>query len=240
MSPPDPPPASPDSPGQPDGERPSPSRLDPDLAVKARSAGAPSLPEPIIDTRPYRWTIGVVGILLLVGVSIYMFASHGLGSAGISAGGQLQRFVAPLATSTLNGDANTNPRCDPAHPNPQALNVCGRTKLVLGLFVPGSGDCERQIDTLQTVSTQFPSVKFAAVAVLASRTKALALIRSHHWTIPVAYDKDGAVGQLYGVAICPLVELARPGGVVAGRLIGAHWLSPAALAARVRLLAKSS
>ena len=36
-------------------------------------------------------------------------------------------------------------------------------------------------------------------------------MRSHHWTIPVAYDRDGALGALYGVAICPLVELARRG-----------------------------
>ncbi len=238
MSPLEPPAGDADAAGPVDPDRPSPSRLDPDLAVGAAPA-PPRLPESVIDTRPYRWTIGVVGILLLVGVSIYMFASHGLGSAGISVGHPLQRFVAPLATGSLNGDANTNPRCDPAHPNPQALNVCGRTKLVLGLFVPGEGACERQIDVLQTVSSRFPSVQFAAVAVLASRSKALSLVHSHRWTIPVAYDKDGAVGQLYGVAICPLVELSRPGGVVTGRLIGTSWLSPTALAARVRVLAGS-
>lgn len=220
------------TPLQPDPER---TPLDPDLAA-ASATGPPRLPEPVIDTRPYRWAIGIFGLVLLLGLSVYMFASHGVGSAGVSPGKQLHRFVAPLATSTLEGDANTNPHCDPAHPNPRALNVCGRTPLVLALFVPGSGDCEHQVDTLQAVSGQFPAIQFAAVAVLAGHSRAASLVRSRHWTIPVAYDKDGAVGQVYGVAICPLVEIARPGGTVVDRLIGNHWLAPAALAAQVRRL----
>ena len=59
-------------------------------------------------------------------------------------------------------------------------------------------------------------------------------MRAHHWTIPVAYDADGAVGGLYGVAVCPMVELAYRGGIVADRLIGEHWIARAALAAQVR------
>lgn len=218
-----------------------PSRLDPDLAAAAAGPSPAEKPEPVIDTRPYRWTIGVFGVALLIGVSIYMFASHGLGSAGVPPGKRLHLFVAPLASSSLNGDANLNPRCDPAHPNLQALNVCGRTPLVLGLFVTGSSDCEREIDTLQAVSRMFPAnrVQFAAVAVQASRARAAAVVRSHHWTIPVAYDKDGAVGAVYGVAICPMVELAYRGGAVEDRLIGDHWMSTSRVAARVRRLLAS-
>ena len=195
----------------------------------------------MIDTRPYRWTIGIFGLVLVIAFSVYLFVSRGLGTAGIPAGKPLHLFVAPLATSSLNGDANVNPRCDPRHPNPRALNVCGRTPLVLGLFVTGSTDCEREIDTLQTVSRSYPpsKVQFAAVAVQAGRSQTAALVRSHHWTIPVAYDKDGAVGALYGVAICPMVELARRGGTIQDRLIGNHWISPARVRARVDALLAS-
>jgi hypothetical protein len=42
------------------------------------------------------------------------------------------------------------------------------------------------------------------------------------------------------VTLCPVVELAYRGGVVAYRLIGDHWLSEAALAARVGALLGSS
>ena len=134
-----------------------------------------------------------------------------------------------------------NPRCDPAHPNPEALNVCGRTPLVLGLFVTGSTDCKRQIDTIQAVSSQFSrrEVQFAAVAVQASRARTATLVRAHHWTIPVAYDRDGALGAEYGVAICPMVQVAYRGGIVADRLIGNHWLQSANLAAKVRAILHS-
>jgi AhpC/TSA family len=217
-----------------------PSRLDPEAAAAARAKPVEEPPkrEPVIDTRPYRWAIGIFGLVLVIAFSIYVFVSHGVGTAGVPPGKKLHLFVAPLATSSLQGDANLNPHCDPHRPNPQALNVCGRTPLVLGLFVTGSTDCEREIDTIQAVSTQFSPrrVQFGAVAVQAGHAKAAALVRSHHWTIPVAYDKDGAVGSLYGVAICPMVELAYRGGVVEDRLIGNHWLSRSRLAARVRRL----
>jgi peroxiredoxin len=211
-------------------------RLDPDLAAAAAQHRTEPKETAVIDTRPYRWTIGIFGLVLLIGFSVYTFVSHGVGTAGVPAGQRLHYFVAPLATSTLNGVANVHPVCDPAHPNPRALNVCGREPLVLGLFVTGSTDCKRQIDTLQAVSRQFPAnrVQFAAVAVQAGHSETAALVRAHHWTIPVAYDSDGAVGSLYGVAICPMVELAGRGGVVADRLIGNHWISPAALASKVR------
>ena len=62
-------------------------------------------------------------LLLVIAFSVYVFASHGLGTAGVAPGKRLHLFVAPLATSPLNGDANVNPRCDPKRPNPQALNV---------------------------------------------------------------------------------------------------------------------
>ena len=68
------------------------------------------------------------------------------------------------------------------------------------------------------------------------RQETLHEVRQHRWTIPVAYDRDGSVGELYGVEICPLVELASTGGVVLRRLIGAHWTQPAALASQVSVL----
>ena len=186
--------------------------------------------------------IGIFGLVLVVAFSVYLFASRGSQTAGVPAGKRLPLFVAPLATSNLNLDANLNPRCDPADPNPRGLNVCGHSPLVLGLFVTGSGDCRRQVDVIQAVSREFAGsgVQFAAVAVYAGRKTTAALVRSHRWTIPVAYDRDGAVGGAYGVAVCPMIELAYRGGVVAKRLIGDHWLKTAALAAQVDALTRGS
>ena len=172
-------------------------RLDPDRAAALAGAPAKPLPEPVIDTRPYRWMIGIFGLVLVVAISVYQFASNGVGTTGVPAGKPLHFFAAPLAASTLNGDANLSPPCTLGRHDPRALNICllvKRAPLVLGLFATGSDDCRHQIDTMQAVSRQFsPSVvQFAAVA--------------------------------------------RRGGIVADRLIGNHWLTSVALAARVRTL----
>jgi hypothetical protein len=179
----------------------------------------------------------------VVAVSIYQFATHGVGTTGVPPGQRLHYFAAPLATTNLIGDPNLNPPCTEAHHDPRALNVCldvKRAPLVLALFVTGSNQCRRSVDALQRLATsgQFApgSVQFAAVAVQGSRSGTAALVRSHHWTIPVAYDRDGSIGGLYGVAICPMLELAYRGGIVNARLIGDRWQTSAALAPRVRAL----
>lgn len=200
-------------------------------------------PTATIDTRRYRWAIGVLGLALVVAFSIYLFASRGVGTAGIPAGQRLHFFAAPLAASNLNGDANLNPPCTLAKHDPRALNICllaSRAPLVLAFFVTGASSCEREVDTLQTLSGEFSAaqVQFAAVAVNGSHAATAAEVRAHRWTIPVAYDPDNAVGQAYGIEACPLIELAHRGGVVANRLVGGHWLSSAALAAQVRTLVR--
>jgi peroxiredoxin len=178
-------------------------------------------------------------------LSVYEFATHGVGTAGVTAGRRLHSFSAPLALSTLNGDANARPPCSAARHDPRALNVCllvQQAPLVLAFFVAGSDSCVRQIDTLNRVSRSFSSreVLFAAVAVKAGHGETRALVRRHGWTIPVAYDRDGTVGELYGVAICPLIELVHRGGVVARRLIGERWIDAGRLARQVRALASGA
>jgi peroxiredoxin len=235
--------------GPPDGEdearpslrRPDPDlqRLDPDVAAPPPAEPTPRPAPAVIDTRPYRWVVGIIGLALVLGISVYQFASHGVGDTGVTAGHRLRFFAAPLAATTLSGDANVHSTCSAARHDPRALNVCllaRRGPLVLAFFVTGAGQCVRQVSALQTLAGRFPSVQFAAVAVGASHTATAKLIRAHHWTIPVAFDPDGRVGALYGVAACPMAELADRGGVVRHRLIGDRWQTAGALAPRVREL----
>lgn len=224
---------------------PSLQRLDPDRAA-TRPAAAPEAGRPvpaIVDTRRYRWMIGIFGLVLVVAISVYQFATHGVGETGISPGHRLHFFAAPLAATTLQGDPNAHPTCSAAHHDPRALNVClmaRRGPLVLAFFVTGAGQCVRQVSALQTLAGRFPGVQFAAVAIDGSHRSTAALVRAHRWTIPVAYDRDGRVGALYGVAACPMVELADRGGIVRDRLIGDRWQTADALAPRVRGLLTSS
>jgi hypothetical protein len=253
-------PGRPGRPGRPGAEGPPLTRLDPEAPRPARptaaAAGAPPAPAapgappgpaapaaaaPVIDTRRYRWMIGIIGIGLVLIVSVYQFATHGVGTTGVPPGERLRFFAAPLADTTLVGDANLDPPCTVARHDRRALNVCllARSRpLVLSFFVAGSTDCERQVDALQALSRRFsPSaVQFAAVAVNAGRATTDKLVRARHWTIPVAYDSDGGVGQQYGMAICPMAELAYRGGIVRDRLIGDQWQSSRALYPRVAAL----
>lgn len=182
--------------------------------------------------------IGGFGLVLLIVFSVYLYTGRGTTSPGVPAGQPIHRFVAPLASSNLNVPANVHPRCDPSRPARRGLNVCGRGALVLAFFVTDAGPCVSEIDTLQALSHRFHGLPFAAVAVSAGRARTAQLVRRHHWTIPVAYDLSGAIGQLYGVVVCPIIELVRPGGIVEQRLIGERWRSPAALEAPLARLAR--
>lgn len=220
------------------------SRLDPEVPPTAPDA-SPARP-PVVDTRRYRWMIGIFGLCLVAALSIYEFATHGVGTTGVPPGHQLHYFAAPLATTNLVGDPNLDPPCTQARHDPRALNVClevKRAPLVLAFFVTGSDQCVRSVNALQALSHSRAfrrgTVRFAAVAVQASRAETAALVRSHHWKIPVAYDRDGAVGSLYGVAVCPMLELASRGGTVRDRLIGDQWQTAAALAPRIRALVRT-
>jgi hypothetical protein len=213
----------------------------PDEAAPAR----PNTPAPL-DTRRYVWIVGALASAGVIAFLLYALTSHSSsGTAGVPAGGRLHLFAAPLAASTLNGDANMNPPCTLVRHDRRALNVCllvKRGPLVLAFFVTNSSQCEREVDTMQALAGRraLRRVQFAAVAVGGSHAATAKAVRAHRWTIPVAYDADGAVGGAYGVTVCPLLELAERGGVVAQRLVGEHWLTAGALEARVQALLRST
>jgi hypothetical protein len=215
-------------------------RLDPDAAVEQQRRGQRrQLPQPVIDTRPYRWAIGIFGIALVIVISVVEFANHGVATAGVQPGQPLINFAAPLATSNLVGDVQLARPCKFGEFSGRAVNTCvleKRGPLVIGFFVPGVGQCDREVSTMQGLAARFPRVQFVAVAASSSQASAAKDVRKHHWTIPVAYDRDGALAQLYGVELCPMLELARRGGIVRSLLFGENWDQPGRLAAKVSRL----
>jgi peroxiredoxin len=227
-------------------------RLDPDAAAQRARGEAPgespaggealreSPPRPLVDPRPYRWVLGILGLLVVIAIAIYGFATHGVRGTGVAPGRRLYLFAAPLALSNLDGDPNPHPTCSPSRHDRRALNLCliaAQRPLVVDFFVTGASSCERQVDALQTLSRRYPSVAFAAVAVNGGHRATAIVARAHHWTIPVAYDRDGTVQQLYGVVACPMVEMAARGGIVRTRLIGYQWQTEAELSPYVQSLA---
>lgn len=216
------------------------SRLDPDLAAASAYVPAPPAPPPRRPERPrwgarrYQLPAVLLAVALFLGLALLALGPHSTATVGIPAGKPLVLFAAPLAGSTLVGDANLRPPCSAARHDRRALNVClllARGPLALAFVDLRKSKCARAVSTLQALAGR--GVQVAAVAVNTGPRAASAAVQAHHWTIPVAYDRDGAVGAAYGVVICPLFELARRDGVVFERLIGNRWLSTAALGAQL-------
>jgi hypothetical protein len=53
------------------------------------------------------------------------------------------------------------------------------------------------------------------------------IAKERGWSLPVGYDRDGAVSDLYRVGGCPTVAFAYPGGILAFAKAGVEELSKA-------------
>jgi peroxiredoxin len=103
------------------------------------------------------------------------------------------------------------------------LNSCDLVRgapLVLGFIFTRGAHCDASFDAMQRLSTSTRGVRFAGIVVRGDRGAAQQLARRHGWSFPIAYDHDGVLANLYGVAGCPDVMLAYPDGVLRETLLG--------------------
>jgi AhpC/TSA family len=190
----------------------------------------------------------VAGLAILAYITWNTLSTEGTSSTGVPPGARMPPFAAPLVTSDLAGDANiarragqgeagSTPAC--AVTDPRALNSCTlarRGPVVLAFFTDGSDRCVDALDAMQRIAPRHPQVGFAAVAIRGDRDDARKTVRQHGLRFPVAEDRDGAVANIYGVAICPTVVLAYRGGVVLRTALGSDETTPAALERAVERL----
>ena len=180
--------------------------------------------------------VGVLVIAAMVYIVLNTLRTEGPGSRGVPAGEPLPRFAVPLALSRLDGDANVSERACSVRGR-DILNVCQLAEqgpVVLAFFAEPSERCDDEIDTVDRVRERFPDVRFAAVAIKGDRDRLRETVRARGWRLPVGYDRDGAVANTYGVAVCPAITLARRGGEVVRTLLGSQ--DEQELAAAVREL----
>ena len=193
------------------------------------------------------WLVGLIAFVVLVYVTVNTLRTDSPGARGLPDNTPMPPAAMPLATSDLPGDANVartedagragkQPACDVR--GPQILNLCQvaeRGPVVLAFLVTrGGGRCERQLDGIERIRSRFPGVQFAAVGIKGDRGSLRKLIADHGWGFPVGYDHDGAVANVYAVAVCPTITFAYPGGIVMHTAVGLE--SDAELATRVRRL----
>jgi hypothetical protein len=180
----------------------------------------------------YWWFVALAVFALIVYVSLNTLRSDHVSSRGPKVGSRLPPFAAPLALGDVDGDVNVarkagegeagaKPACSVRGPG--ILNSCQLAEggpFVLAILATRGTKCARQLDVLERARTTHPDVQLAAVAIRGNRDDLRALVRRHGWRFPVAYDHDGILANLLGVAVCPLVTYALPGGIVHDTTVG--------------------
>ena len=180
----------------------------------------------------YGWFVALAVFALIVYVSLNTLRSDHVSSRGPKVGSRLPPFAAPLALGDVDGDVNVarkagegeagaKPACSVRGPG--ILNSCQlaeRGPFVLAILATRGTSCTRQLDVLERARASHPDVQLAAVAIRGDRENLRALVRRHGWRFPVAYDHDGILANLLGVAVCPLVTYALPGGIVHDTTVG--------------------
>jgi hypothetical protein len=232
--------------------------FDPDEPAKPAEGSDPPASEPVIPppaapskTSRWGWLVGVIFLAWIAYITLNTLRTDRPGSRGVPDGSPLPPFAMPLALSDLNGDSNIARRSDQggagkrpacAVRGPKILNSCQleeRGPVVLAFYASRAGKaCRRQVDVMNRVRTRSPGVQFAAVAIRGDRKDLRRLIRSAGWRLPVGYDHDGQVANLYRVAGCPTTTFAYPGGIVMHTYLG--LLDEARLSGVVRRLVVGS
>lgn len=151
----------------------------------------------------------------------------------------LPEFAVPRADGAIDADANlAQDDCETAEtpcPSsarrqpacrisvPGALRVCdyfGRP-LVLAFWFSRGDNCSEQQDVVNQVYGRYRGrVNFLSVNVRDDPDSVRDLIEHRGWTMPVGYDRDGAVAGLYRVGGCPTFAYVYPGGTLQDASIG--------------------
>lgn len=180
---------------------------------------------------------GLLVVLAFLGLAYALFRDRaGETPTGVPVGDEMPDFAAPLVRGTLDGDANltmrddqgsggSRPACDVR--GPQILNGCQlaeRGPVVLA-FVARVGTCMTQLRALERLQRAEPRVQVAAVAIKGDRDELRRDLDRLRITIPVGWDRDGALSSVYRVVVCPQVTFADEGGTVRATAYGEEDLA---------------
>ncbi len=205
----------------------------------------------------YSILVGVIFLALIVLASVKTLSGGGgediLGLDKSPPGRPLPEFAVPSAKGTLEGDANVaQDDCESAAiPCPDGqrrkpacqIDLAGAIRdcdlfdrpLVISFWFTKSGDCVPQQDLVEQVWRRYRGrVNFLSLDIRDDPATVRELTREHGWRMPVGYDRDGAVGSLLQVGVCPTFAYAYPGGTLESSSIGE--LTAAGLSARVEKL----
>jgi hypothetical protein len=212
--------------------------------------------------RRYSAFVGVAFVAFAIFALVNSLSSDDgdlLGSDATEAGAPLPPFSVPDALGSLVGDANVfqddcdssrNP-CPPADRRTPACEVEGvevirvcdffDRPLAISFWFTRGGDCLPSQDAFDAVAERYGDrVNFLSVNVRDDREEVREIVRERGWEVPVGYDADGAVANVYRVGGCPTAALAYPGGILAAGVIGERGFGEEALGERIEELVAES
>jgi thiol-disulfide isomerase/thioredoxin len=207
--------------------------------------------------------VGVAFLLLVAIATVNTIRTQGGGVLGVTKGDRgmpLPEFAVPNAvTGPLNKDANIaqdncstsqNPCPSGARRTPAcevrvkgAIRVCDlfNRPLVLSFWFTRGADCLPTQDALDRVARHYRGrVNFLSIDIRDDPSAVRDIVAQHGWKLPVGYDRDGAVSDLYRVGVCPTIAFAYPGGIMAFAKAGTAQLSSSQIAGDVRRLTRLS
>ncbi len=219
-------------------------------------------PAPRRPASRYSLFVGIAFIVLIVIATANTLRTRDdgiLGTSDTDRGEPLPEFAVPTLLGSTEGDANVfQDDCETAaNPCPtsdrrtpaceveleQVIRVCDLfdRPLVLSFWFTGGAECLPTQDVLDRVARRFSGrVNFLSINVRDDREEARRVVAERGWRIPVGYDADGAVSNLYRVGVCPTVAFAYPGGLFSRAKLGSDELSEDQLTFQIDRLLRES
>jgi hypothetical protein len=214
--------------------------------------------------RPGRVYSLFVGAAFVTLIAVVLFNTLGgaddtLLGAGGDKGSAAAQFAVPEALGSVEGDANVfqddcesseipcpedrrrTPACDVEGAG--IIRVCDLfdRPLAISFWFTRGADCLPTQDTVDRVAARYRGrVNFLSLNVGDDREDVREIVRDRGWRIPVGYDADGAVSNLYRVGGCPTVAFLYPGGILRGAGVGTDELTEERLDEQLRALVRES
>ncbi|MFM8561445.1 MAG: hypothetical protein ACKOB9_05030 [Solirubrobacterales bacterium] len=203
------------------------------MSGEAQPPGQAPGDEPAPRRRPLVATVlPLIALAALLGWVAWTGIKTDSGSSrGPEPGTPMPPFAAPIAASSLEGDVNVartggegaagrRPACEVR--GPSVLNSCDLVAdgpAAIAFITSGDRQCADELTRLER-QARGTGVQVAGVIVRGKRDEARRLVAARRWRAPVAWDRDGVLANLYGVAVCPQVVYLQRGGTVQGVAVG--------------------
>lgn len=199
----------------------------------------------------YPLIVGLVFVALIAYATLNTIRNEETGLLGTEAsesGQALAEFAVPDARGDLVGDANVfQDDCETAEnpcpddetrvpacliEEPGVLRVCDYfdKPLAISFWFTRGGDCLAEQDEFDRVASRYSDrMNFISINIRDDIADVRDIVEEHGWKVPVGWDRDGAVSNVYGVGICPTLALAYPGGILENATFGSDRFTEDAL-----------